>query len=97
MNRMSIRQAARWAEGHDAVYRVSHDGQPDYMAAAVDVNTNTVLTMGFGDKAYDYAKAHQGARAIRVYAIVEVLEGMSEEEGERACVPGPRDADAPWQ
>lgn len=96
MNQMSIRQAARWAESRDAVYRVGRDGQPDYMAAAVDVNTNMVLCMGFGDKAYDYAKANNGAYAIRVYTLSEVLEDMTEEDGERQCVPGARDSDAPW-
>jgi hypothetical protein len=93
---MSINQAARWAERQDAVLRTSHDGRPDYLAAAVDVNTNLVLCMGFGDMAYDYARAHRSERAIRVYAIVEVLEGLSEEEGEAACVPGARDAETPW-
>lgn len=94
MNQMSIRQAARWAEQEDCVCR-SLNGEPDYMAAAVDVNTNTVLCMGFGDKAYDYKHANPD-RPIRVYTLDEVLQGMGEEEGERSCVPGARDADAPW-
>jgi hypothetical protein len=35
-------------------------------------------------------------KAIRVYTMDEVLQGMSEEEGEAHCVPGARDAEAPW-
>lgn len=94
VEQMSIRQAARWAEHKDCVYRVL-DGQPDYMAAAVDVNTNKVLSIGFGDKAYDFKRAHPDLD-IRVYTLDEVLQGMSEEEGEQGCIPGPRDADTPW-
>lgn len=94
MNQMSIRQAARWAERNGSVYRVQ-DGQPDYMAAAVDVNTNKVLCMGFGDRAYDFKRAHP-EQPIRVYTLDEVIQGMDEEEGEAACIPGPRDADAAW-
>lgn len=91
---MSIRQAARWADRKGCVYRVQ-GGQPDYMAAAVDVNTNMVLCMGYGDKAYDFKRDHP-EQSIRVYTLDEVLQGMSEEDGERNCVPGVRDADAPW-
>lgn len=91
---MHIRDAARWAERQDCVHRVTN-GEPDYMAAAVDINTNRVLEMGFGDKAYEYKRARPD-QAIRVYTLDEVLQGMSEEEGEASCVPGPRDADAPW-
>ena len=91
---MHIRDAARWAERQDCVYRVV-DGEPDYMAAAVDINTNRVLVMGFGDKAYEYKNARP-QEAIRIYTLDEVLQGMSEEEGEASCVPGPRDAEAPW-
>lgn len=90
---MSIRQAARWAERQGCVYRVQ-EGQPDYMAAAVDINTNKVLSMGFGDSAYQYKRDHP-EQPIRVYTMDEVLQGMSEEEGEACCVPGARDADAP--
>jgi len=93
-DQMSIRQAARWADREDCVYRVQ-DGQPDYMAAAVDVGTNMVLCMGFGDKAYDFKRDHPEL-AIRVYTVDEVLQGMDEEDGERNCIPGARDADAPW-
>jgi len=91
---MSIREAARWADSKGCVYRVK-DGQPDYMAAAVDLNTNKVLSMGFGDKAYDFRRDHLG-QPIRVYTLDEVLQGMAEEDGEAHCVPGARDADAPW-
>lgn len=93
-NQMHIRNAARWADRQDCVFRVI-DGQPDYMAAAVDVNTNKVLHMGFGDVAYEFKRAHPG-QAIRVYSLSEVLDEMGEEEGERSCIPGIRDADAPW-
>lgn len=91
---MSVRQAARWAEREDCVYRI-HEGQPDHMAAAVDIDTNKVLSMGFGDSAYQYKRDHPD-KAIRVYTMDEVLQGMSEEEGEAHCVPGARDAEAPW-
>lgn len=93
-NQMSIRDAARWADRQGCVFRVI-DGQPDYMAAAVDVNTNKVLHMGFGDAAYDFKRAHP-EQAIRVYSLDEVLEQIGEDEGEQGCVPGARDADAPW-
>lgn len=91
---MSIRQAARWADRKGCVYRVQ-GGEPDYMAAAVDVNTNMVLCMGYGDQAYDF-KRDNPEQSIRVYTLGEVLQCMSEEEGECNCVPGVRDADAPW-
>jgi hypothetical protein len=91
---MSINQAARWADSKDCVYRV-HRGEQDFMAAAVNTNTNKVLVMGWGDKAYDYKRANPDM-PIRVYTMDEVLQGLSEEEGEASCVPGPRDADAPW-
>jgi len=94
VEQMSIRQAARWADREGCVYRLHH-GQPDYMAAAVDLNTNKVLSMGYGDKAYDFKRAHP-EQPIRVYTLDEVLQGMSEEDGERDCVPGARDAEAPW-
>ena len=94
MKQMSIRQAARWAEWKGCVYQVQ-DGQPDYMAAAVDLNTNKVLRMGFGDEAYEFKRAHP-EQLIRVYNLDEVLQGMDEEDGESSCVPGPRDAEAPW-
>jgi hypothetical protein len=94
---MSINQAARWANRNQCVYRVDrYSGQPDYMAAAVDINTNKVIVMGFGNKAYDYERANRQTANIRVYTMHEVLEGISEEEGEAGCVPGARDADAPW-
>lgn len=96
MKSMSIRQAARWSRAMGTVYRVGAGGQLDYMAAAVDVNTNAVLCMGFGDKAYEYAKNVKPDQQVRVYTLDEVLQGMDEEEGERACVPGARDEDAPW-
>lgn len=91
---MHIRDAARWADRQGCVYRIQN-GEPDYMAAAVDIDSNTVLVMGFGDKAYAH-KRENPTLPIRVYTMDEVLQGMSEEEGEACCVPGPRDADAPW-
>jgi len=93
LNQMSIRQAARWAERNNSLYRVQ-DGRPDYMAAAVDVNTNMVLCMGYGDKAYDFKRARP-EQPIRVYTLDEVVQGMDEEEGEAACIPGPREVDSP--
>lgn len=96
MKAMSIRQAARWAERNDCVYRANKfTGAPDYMTAAVDQRTNLVLCMGWGNKAYDY-KAQHADQQIRVYTLAEVLEGIDEEEGEMSCAPGARDADAPW-
>lgn len=93
-NLMHIRDAARWADRQDCVYRMI-DGQPDYMAAAVDVSTNKVLHMGFGDEAYAFKRTHPNL-SIRVYALDDVLEQIGQEEGERGCIPGIRDADAPW-
>lgn len=96
MNQMTIRQAARWADKQQCVYRVDrYTGQPDHMAAAVDIKTNRVLCIGFGDKAYDFKRDNPTA-PIRVYTMQEVLDGMHEEEGEAMCVPGAGDADAPW-
>jgi len=96
MQPMNIRQAARWADRAGAVYRLDRLGQPDYMAAAVDINTNLALCVGFGDKAYDFKRDNPQLQ-IRVYTMDEVLQGMGEEEGEAGCCPGPRDAEAPWQ
>ena len=93
-NQIHIRNAARWADRQDCVYRVI-DGQPDYMAAAVDAHTSKVLCMGFGDAAYEFKRTHPGL-SIRVYTMDEVLEQIGEEEGEQGCIPGFRDADAPW-
>ena len=91
---MHIRDAARWADRQDCVFRVI-DGQPDYMAAAVDVKTNQVLHLGFGDAAYAFKRSHPDL-SIRVYTLDEVLEQIGEEDGEQSCIPGFRDADAPW-
>lgn len=51
------------------------------MAAAVDINTNLVLCIGFGDKAYAF-KRQNSAVQVRVYTMDEVLQGMDEEDGE---------------
>ena len=95
MQQMSITQAAKWASRNDCAYRVDrYTGQPDYMQAAVDQNTNLVLCIGYGDKADHYKRANPD-KWIRVYTLQEVIEQIDCEEGEAGCMPGPRDAEAP--
>lgn len=83
---MNIRQAARWAERNDCVFRVGRDGQPDWMYAVWRYSDQEAVCIGYYDKCRAYMDAHKG-EGIRMESLDEVLQGMAESEGELLCIP----------
>lgn len=88
---MHVRGAARWAERLEILDRTErHTGEFQELAVCVD-DQHQVLCAGFGNAAYDHHRANR--HTTRVYTLAGVLIDMDAEEGERNCVPGPRECD----
>jgi hypothetical protein len=87
---MNIRQAARWAERKDCVYRVNRDGQPDWMYAVWRFSDQEAVCVGYYEKCRDYMAAHKG-EPLRMDSLDDVLQGMAESDGESGVVPDVRE------
>lgn len=92
---MNIRQAARWAQQKDCVYRIGKDGQPDHMYAVTRIKDQIVVCLGYYDKCADYMNEHKG-EYLRNYCLDDVLQEMSESEAESRCYLGQREEGVSW-
>jgi hypothetical protein len=94
-NNMNIRQAARWAEREDILVREGRDGQPDWLYAVYDTNTNRVTCIGYYEKCSQHmldagckhascAGHHEttDGRWLRMQSLHCIVQEMDESEGE---------------
>lgn len=92
--RMSINDAAKWADRKDCLY-INGDYQAP-MCAAVNQNDNRVDCLGSFQKVDAYMKAHPD-QPLRRYWLDEVLEQIQCDEGEAACYLGWREEGVSWE
>lgn len=93
MNRMSINQAARWAERKDCLYISGNTQNPMY--AVVDQNDNRVDCLGAFEKCEAFISANRGW--WRLYVLDEVLEQIRSDDAEAACYLGEREENVAWE
>jgi hypothetical protein len=95
--KMSIRQAARWAESKGILYAVKN-GQPVDLCALYNTADNMVVFIGSSEKCQAYRKAlgsdfdsmaTRDGRWLRLEALDTVMGEINEEEGEARCLPDP--------
>jgi hypothetical protein len=93
--KMTIRQAARWAESKGILYAV-RGGQPVDICALYNTAGSLVECIGSHEKCQAYRKAlgsdfdsmvTRDGRWLRLEALDTVLAEINEEEGEARCLP----------
>jgi hypothetical protein len=102
---MNIRQAARWAERKGVLVTPSRfNGEWLYMYAVYDLDTHMVDCVGGYDKCSAHLKLAgaphtntmggvqvRDGRWLRMTALIDVVEGLDEAEGEAGCLPSARE------
>lgn len=93
--KMTIRQAARWAESKGILYAVKN-GQPVDLCALYSSADSLVEFIGSSEKCQAYRKAlgsdydsmaTQDGRWLRLEALDAIMSEVNEEEGEARCLP----------
>lgn len=87
MNKMHIRDAARWAERKDCLSRVNYVGEHEYMYAVYETDHNTVIKMGWNYDELSAILKEQPQYSAKMIDLLTITGEMDEEEGEARCIP----------